>query len=140
MISEISAHKFALGWLPALAVTASVDPVPKLADVLVVHWSGVPIPVLTCAIGALGVLSARPLARRTESTLSLGLFILVSFILLVAAQLWIIESRPGLLFAFVVSLGLGFAGYALIEMVGAEVTDFARNLISRVAGRGQTKE
>lgn len=140
MIGQMSAHKFALGWLPALAVAANVDPAPKLADLLVVSLSGVPIPLLTCAIGALGVLAARPLARHSESTLSLPLFLLVSFIMLFAGQLWIIESRPGLLFAFVVSLGLGFAGYALIEMVGEQVTDFARNMLSRAAGRGQTKD
>jgi hypothetical protein len=140
MIGQISAHKFALGWIPALAVAANVDPVPTLADALVVHWNGVPIPLLTCAIGAVGVLSARPLARRAESTLSLPMFVLVSFIMLLLAQLWIIDSRPGLLFAFVVSLGLGFAGYAVIEAVGEQVTDFARNLVNRAAGRGQAKD
>lgn len=140
MISQIPVHKFALGWLPALAVAANVDPVPTLSEALVLHWNGVPIPMLTCAIGAMGVLSARPLARRSESALSLPMFVLVSFIMLMMTELWIIDSRPGLLFAFVVSLGLGFAGYAVIEAVGEQVTDFARNIVSRAAGRGQAKD
>jgi outer membrane murein-binding lipoprotein Lpp len=67
------------------------------------------------------------------------MFALVSLIMLITAQLWIIEDRPGLLFAFVVSLGLGFAGYSLIEMVGAQVRSFARDMIGRAAGAAQRR-
>jgi len=141
MIGHISLPKFALAWLPALAISASVDLTPRLADAFTFDLApGVPVPALTCAIGAIGVLCARPLARRSESTLSWPMFALVSLIMLITAQLWIVEDRPGLLFAFVVSLGLGFAGYSLIEMVGAQVAQFARDMISRAAGAAQRKD
>jgi hypothetical protein len=69
MIGHISVPKFALAWLPALAISASVDLTPRLAAFTFDLAPGVPVPALTCAIGAIGVLCARPLARRSESTL-----------------------------------------------------------------------
>jgi uncharacterized membrane protein len=141
VIAQVSIPKFAALWLPALAISATADPTPRLADAFTFDLvPGLPVPALTCAIGAIGVLCARPLARRSESTLSWPMFALVSLIMLITAQLWIVEDRPGLLFAFVVSLGLGFAGYSLIEMVGAQVAQFARDMIGRAASAAQGKD
>ncbi len=130
MIAPLSFPKFLSGWLPALAVSATLRPSPRLADAFVVPIGGVAFPLLTCALGALGVLLARPLARRAEEALPLRLFLVVSTIMLVTVQIWIIDTRPNALFAFVVAIGLGFSGYSLIEMVAAQV----RQMISRVTG------
>lgn len=133
MSDHLSVPQFFAGWLPAAAVSGSVD-VPDLAQAFVVPVAGYPIPVVTCGLGLLGVVLARPLARRGESELGLPLFLLVSAIMLIVVQLWIIESRPSWLFAFVVAIGLGFSGYSLIELLGQQMRDFATTIIDQAKG------
>lgn len=130
IIQPLSLTKFAAGWLPALAISATVDPAPQLANALVWRLGGLSLPVLTCALGALGVGLARPLARREESTLSLPLFLVVSAIMLVVVEIWIIDSRPGALLTFVIAIGLGFSGYSLIEVAGEQVRSIAGRILS----------
>lgn len=125
VLAPLSFPKFLAGWVPALAISASVHPSPRLADAIVLPISGVALPLVTCVLGALGVLLARPLARRAEQALALPLFLVVTAIMLITVQVWIIDSRPNALFAFVVSIGLGFSGYSLIELVGAQLRDIA---------------
>ncbi|RIV82969.1 hypothetical protein D2V17_14295 [Aurantiacibacter xanthus] len=122
IISGVSAGKFAAGWLPAMAVSAVLNPVPEAAYIAL-DLGGVEVPVVTALLAAFGVLAARPLARREESKLSLGQFVLVSAIMLVVVELWVIEMRPRWLFAFVVAIGLGFSGYSLIELLGKELKE-----------------
>ena len=129
MHEPVSLGKFLFGWIPAAALSASVDPVPRLADALLIHIGGVAVPPVTCLLGLLGVLLARPLARKNESSGWLP-FALVSIIMLITVELWIIESRPGALFAFVIAIGLGFSGYSLIELLGAEMANFAKRIIA----------
>ena len=118
---SVSAGKFFAGWVPLALASAAVDPAPRLADLFAFTAWGVIIPPVTCALGAIGVLGARPLARKGERDLSVGAFVLVSLLMLVVVELWIIERQPSALFAFVIAIGLGFAGYSLIELVGAEL-------------------
>ena len=89
------------------------------------------------------MLGARPLARKGESELSLGLFLLVSLLMLVLVELWVIEQRPSALFAFVIALGLGFSGYSLIELLGEEIKGFVKAMaraISDALGGGKKGE
>ncbi len=135
MLLPLTFPKFAAAWLPMLAASVAVDPAPRLADLFVVKLGGFTVPALTCALGAIGVLAARPLARKSETALSWPLFILVSLIMLVVVELWILENGPGALFAFVIAIGLGFSGYALIEMVGEEVRGFLKNIVAGASGK-----
>ena len=130
MIQPLSIGKFASGWLPVLAVSASVDPVPRLADAVLIELGGFELPALTCGLGLLGVLLARPLAKRRETGVGWGGFALVSVIMLIVVELWIVESRPSALFAFVIAIGLGFSGYSLIELVGAEIGSFIKRIVA----------
>ena len=116
---------FAAGWLAALAVSvAGPAPAPEPSTILV---EGITIPLVTCTLGAIGVLAARPLARgKAEKALPLGLFLLVTGIMLTVVQLWIVQARPGWLFAFVVAIGLGFSGYSLIELIGDQLKELVR--------------
>lgn len=123
--------KFLVGWLPALAVSAAVDPAPRLADLFAIDLGGVMLPPVTSLLGVLGVIAGRPLARRQENALSWPMFSLVTVILVVTMQLWIIESRPGALFTFVIAIGLGFSGYSLIELVANELRDVLAGLVKR---------
>lgn len=138
MIYPLPAPKFAIAWLPALTVASVADPAPRLADAFVVPIGGVSIPLATCVLGALGVALARPLARRQESTLPLPLFLVVSAIMLLTVQIWIIDSRPPALFAFVIAIGLGFSGFSLIELVGGQVREFAARLITALTNKDRT--
>ena len=69
------------------------------------------------------MLCARFLALPKERSLGTPRFLVVSLLMVVAVQLWILEARPGWLFAFVLSIGLGFSGYSLIELLGGQVKE-----------------
>lgn len=132
MTEPLSFTKFLTVWLPMMAVSIVVpDARTPLGDRFLVDLAGLPIPVVTCILGAVGIIAARPFTVRAEAQLGWPLRLLVGFILLVTVQLWIIESRPGWLFAFVVSIGLGFSGYSLLELFGEQVKDLVRRAFSR---------
>jgi len=132
MTLPIPFTKFLAGWVPALAVSAAVPPpAARLGDLFLVDVGGLPVPVVTCALGALGIALSRPFARRAERNLGWPLYILVSLIMLIVAELWIVESRPGWLFAFVVAVGLGFSGFSLLELFGQQVQDFVRSAFAK---------
>ncbi len=126
--AQLSFGKFLAGWVPALALSASVSPpAPSLGDMFLIDLGGVPVPVVTCVLAAMGIGMARPFAHRAEAKLGWPLFALVTLVLLTVAQLWVIESRPSWLFAFVVAFGMGFSGYSLLEMFGEQVKDIVRH-------------
>ena len=80
--------------------------------------------------GAGGPSPAR-LARRTEAQLGWASFAAVTAIMLIVVLLWIVESRPGWLYAFVVSIGMGFSGYSLIELFGEQVRSFVTDIFDK---------
>ena len=127
-----SALNFYAPWTAALAAAAASTRPPEPFTYIV---GGVSVPAMTCALGAIGVLAARPLARKREVALDLGRFLVVSLIMLIVTELWIIRSRPDWLFAFVVAVGLGFTGYSLIEMLGEEMSDLVRSFFAQVKDR-----
>lgn len=137
MIERMTAPEFYATWTPTAAIAAATDPV-GIAVSTVWLVDGVEVPLVTCALGALGILSARPLARNREAKLPLWQFLLVSAIMLILVELWIIQSQPGWLFAFVVAIGLGFSGYSLIELLGEEIRGLVTSAFAlareRIAG------
>lgn len=120
---------FYLPWLAAAAVAAQQPPEPHPA--LTIAFHGMELPVLQLVLAAAGVLLSRPLAPRRNPPLGMLRQVLVTVIMLVIATTWAAESRPGMLFTFVVSIGLGFSGYALIEIAGQEIDDFVRRAFAR---------
>lgn len=134
MTEPLSITKFLTGWLPVLGVAIAVpDPGPSLGDRFLVDVAGLPVPVVTCFLGALGIAASRPFTRLAEEDLGWQLRTLVTLIMLTVVQLWILESRPGWLFAFVVAIGLGFSGFSLLETFGDEVKQFLRRAIEGAA-------
>lgn len=145
MIGEgLSIQKFMAGWLPALAVSGAAPEIaPDVARELrwIVELGGFPIPMGSCIFGALGIAMARPLARRGEASLGWPLFLLVSAIMLILVELWIIESWPSWLYSFVVAIGLGFSGYSVIELIGDQIKNFVRSIADRAKdtiGKGKS--
>lgn len=127
MTEPVSFTTFFKIWLPTLAVAIVVPDVQTpLGDRFLLDLHGLPVPIVTCLLGLIGIIAARPFTVRAEADLGWQLRLLVSFIMLVTVQLWIIESRPGWLFAFVVAIGLGFSGFSLLELFGEQVKDFVR--------------
>lgn len=132
MSLTLSLREFLVAWVPSFTVAATVQPpAPDLGQAFFVDVGGVPIPAVTCALGALGIVLSRPFARRTEADLDWPMFLLVSAIMLIVVELWIIESHPSWLFAFVVAIGLGFSGYSLLERFGEEVREFVSDVFSK---------
>lgn len=127
MTEPLSFTKFFMLWLPTFAVAAVVPGVQTpLSERFIVDLAGLPVPVVTCILGLVGILAARPFTVRAEAELGWKLRLLVSFIMLLLVELWILESRPGWLFAFVVAIGLGFSGFSMLELFGEQVKDFIR--------------
>ncbi len=122
---------FYVPWTAAVMASAS-EPVTAVAvPPIILHLPGFDLPVLQGVLAVAGVLMARPLARKREAALSMPLFLVVTAVMLVAAVIWVSESRPGILFTFVVSIGLGFSGYSLIETAGDEISQLAKRVIAQ---------
>lgn len=106
---------------------------------LTIEVESLAIPVLQAGLAMAGVLLARPLAPRREMRVGPARFAVVTAIMLIVAVIWVAQSRPGPLLAFVVSIGLGFSGYSLIEFAGREIESMIKRLIG-VATRGSSQD
>ncbi|MBV1917597.1 MAG: hypothetical protein KUG65_06005 [Sphingomonadaceae bacterium] len=135
MIAAASINKaagFYLPWLAAAAVAAQ-EPASS-GNVTVIALQGIELPVLQLVLAIAGVLMARPLAPRRNPPLGWLKSIIVTVIMLIVAVGWVADARPGVLFTFVVSIGLGFSGYTLIEQAGTEIENFFRRIFSLATG------
>ncbi|MBD3728745.1 MAG: hypothetical protein IE933_03485 [Sphingomonadales bacterium] len=122
--------------------SAVVDAGGAYPPPIVLELSGIEIPVIRCLLGALGIFAARPLARKKEEALPLWQFLLVTAVMLLMVEIWIVESRPGWLLTFAVAIGLGFSGFSLIELLGDQLKelvkaafDTLKQSISRLTGK-----
>lgn len=137
---DLAQIKLPLLLWPASALAAGIDdaarPVRSTADVAIVAIGGMDVPLLTAAFAVLGVILARPIAPRGKPPLSLAKNLSVTAILCLLVIAWVIDSRPGLLFAFIMSIGLGFSGLTIIELAGAQALDIARRVFSGINTKG----
>lgn len=120
-------------WLAAAGIARS-EQVSGPVSGLVVSFDGLELPVLQLGLAVAGVLMARPLAPRRSPPLGLLKSVLVTLIMTVIAASWVIEARPGLLFTFVVAIGLGFSGYAVIELAGRQIEEFVKSVFEAARG------
>jgi len=121
---------------PGSALAVASEGAGHAAAPMIVTVGELSIPVITAGFAVIGVLAARPLSPRGNPPLSLARNILVTVILCLVSLFWVIESRPGLLFSFIVSIGLGFSGFAIIELAGAEVLAFLRRVFASINPKG----
>lgn len=128
-MSQISS--FYLPWAAALVASAS-EPAAT-AGATVIQFEGMQLPAVQAALAVSGVLMARPLARKKESKLPLSHFLIVSLVMIITALAWVAQSQPGVLFTFVVAIGLGFSGYAMVETAGNEIENFVKRIFAQVA-------
>jgi len=118
---------FYVPWSAALAVSTAE---PVTIGAWMVRMYGVDVPIVQLVLAIAGVLMARPLARKKEAALPLSQFLLVTAIMLVIACAWVLEAPTGVLFTFVVAIGLGFSGYSLIEAAGDQITDSIKRIVT----------
>jgi len=140
MSIPLTFREFLTAWVPAMAaISLSPPSAPQLGQMFLVDFGGVPVPIVTCLFAVLGIGLSRLLARRAEAPLGWASFAAVTLIMLIVVLLWIVESRPSWLYAFVVSIGLGFSGYSLIELFGEQVKSFVTDVFDKArATIGQT--
>lgn len=132
MISTQTIHDlthFYVPWLTALAASALQEPAMPVAP-LMISFDGLDVPVLQLVLAVAGVLMARPLAPRRDPPLGFVRSLLVTAIMVIAAVVWVADARPGVLFTFVVAIGLGFSGYSLIELAGREIEAFIKRIFA----------
>lgn len=128
-MSSPSLAWFYAPWSAALAVSSKEPLVIGAATTL--QFEGMELPLVQSVLAIAGVLMARPLARKKEAALPRSHFWIVTLVMLIVALAFVAESRPGVLFTFVVSLGLGFSGYSLIETAGESIADFVKRIIAQ---------
>lgn len=121
---------FAVLWPPAFAATVANEPINQVTP-YTANFLGVSVPVVTSIVALVGVLLARPLSPRGNPPLSAGRNLAVSAILALLALVWVVDSQPSLLFALVVAIGLGFAGFSVIELIGAQIIASLRRAIGQ---------
>lgn len=120
-------------WAPwSLALAASQVEPSRIATPIILHVQGYDLSLIHTVLAVAGVLMARPLARKRESALPLSQFLVVTAIMMIVAVAFVAESHHGILFTFVVSIGLGFSGYSLIETAGDQIADFIKGIIAKV--------
>mgnify|MGYP005994725775 CR=1 FL=1 len=122
-------YLFALLWPPAMAAAVAM-PEPPAPAPMVFSLLGFSVPVVTAALAFVGVMLARPLSPRGDPPLSLAKTALVTVLLALIATVWVIDSHPGLLFTLIVSIGLGFAGFSVIELIGAQLLELIKRTFS----------
>ena len=122
---------FYVPWSVALAAS-SAEPLP-IGQALTLDLGDLQVPMVQATLAVAGVLLARPLAPRGENEQRLLQQISVTLIMMIVAVAWVTEGRPGVLFAFVVSIGLGFSGYALIAAIGQQIEDLFKRLLASMA-------
>ncbi len=139
MIDPVALKQMAAFYAPwTMSVLAAAVGEPRLSahatPGMVLHVDSLSIPVLQAVLALVGVLMARPLAPRREKDVGLLRFVLVTAIMAIVAVIWVAQSHPGPLLTFVVSIGLGFSGYSLIEFAGREIEGMIKRLIGLSAG------
>lgn len=118
---------FYVPWSAALAASTA-EPIAVGAPLLIAVGD-VQLPVVQAALAIAGVLLARPLAPRSAAEQGWLRQISVTLIMAIVAVAWVIESRPGVLFTFVVAIGLGFSGHALIASIGQQIEGVAKRAL-----------
>ena len=129
---------FALLW-PASALAAGLDSAARpepLTTIWLVPIGGLDVPVVTAGFAMLGVILSRPLSPKGPVPLSPVKNALVTILLSMLVLAWVIDSRPGLLFAFIMAIGLGFSGFAIIELAGVQALSFLRRVMAALTPGG----
>lgn len=115
---------FLPGWSGAALATGVTDGHTPSQAIVRLAWLGLDVPVASALFVVLGVVLARPIAPKGPAPLSLWQTLCVYALTALLLLAWVIESRPGILFAFVMAIGLSFSILSVLEAIGDQARDF----------------
>lgn len=131
---------FYTAWASAMATVrlVGVEAPPHLGEAIRLEVGGYGFPLITglFAIAAViaGSVLGKGVAGAGSAPIGVGKRVLVAVVMTMIALIWIDMDRPALLYAFVISLGLGYSGIALIALAGEEITAFVKRIFAGVTG------
>ncbi|HEX7821059.1 MAG TPA: hypothetical protein VF463_10620 [Sphingobium sp.] len=122
-------------FLPAWSTTAlatGLGDSAAPAGQAIVHlgWLGLDVPVASAILAVLGVVLARPIAPKGPAPLTVWQTLCVYALTALLLLSWVVESRPGILFTFVMSIGLSFSILSVLELIGDQAREFFGRLIA----------
>lgn len=128
---------FLPGWSGA-AIAAGVTDIPPAPGQAIVHIAllGLDVPVASAILVVLGVVLARPIAPKGPAPLTIWQTLCVYALTALLLLAWVVESRPGILFAFVMSIGLSFSILSVLELIGDQARDFFSRLTAAFTPKG----
>ncbi|RSU57209.1 hypothetical protein [Sphingobium yanoikuyae] len=127
---------FLPAWSTA-AVAAGVQNVqPSAQAIMHIAWLGLDVPVVSAILAVLGVVLARPIAPKGPAPLTVWQTFCVYALTALLLLAWVIERRPGFLFAFVMSIGLSFSILSVLEAIGDQAREFFSRLTAVFNPRG----
>ncbi len=121
---------FLPGWSTA-AVAAGVHDAQAPTGQAIVHVAmlGIDVPVVSAILAVLGVVLARPIAPKGPVPLTPWQTLCVAVLTALLLLAWVVERRPGILFTFVMAIGLSFSILSVLEVIGEQ----ARAFFGRIA-------
>ena len=128
---------FLPAWSTA-AVASGVSDAASPSSQAIVHvaWLGLDVPVASALLVVLGVVLARPIAPKGPAPLTIWQTLCVYALTALLLLAWVVESRPGILFAFVMSIGLSFSILSVLELIGDQARDFFSRLTATFTPKG----
>lgn len=128
---------FLPAWSTAALATGLQDPDVHPGQAIAhVAWLGIDVPVASAILAVLGVVLARPIAPRGPTPLTLVQTACVYCLTILLLLAWVTESRPGILFTFVMSIGLSFSILSVLELIGDQARDFFSRLTAAFTTKG----
>jgi len=127
-----------------MMATAGADLPRHFGNIVMIDIGGAQLPVVTLVFALAGILLGRQLTPKKEPPLSKGKELAVTAILIMVAFAWVVDSQPRLILTSLLSCGLGFAGFAAVELMGEESLNLIRRifgaatgLLDRISKRGE---
>lgn len=128
---------FLPGWSSA-AIAAGMNDAALPGRQAIVHiaWAGIDVPIVSAILAVLGVVLARPIAPKGPAPLSLWQTLCVYALTALLLLSWVVESRPGFLFTFVMAIGLSFSILSVLELIGDQARGFFGGLAAAFKLKG----
>ena len=101
---------------------------PDLLQLAVVHADKIG----RALVAILGVMLIRPMAPAGSPPLSKGKRLALGMALTIGAAIYAVERLESYLPSFVIAVGIGFSGQSIVELIGREALNIARERIASV--------
>ena len=117
-----------------MLTTAGADLPRHFGNILMISIGGSELPVVTMGFALTGILLGRYLTPKKDPPLSRSKDLVVTVILLLVAFAWVVDSQPRLILTTLLACGLGYAGFAAVELMGEETLNLIRRMFQAATG------